>query len=120
MPAARAADGAGFDSYTQGRTLFFTWQGQPYGAEQYLPGRRVIWSFLDGDCIEGHWYPQDGAEGPEICFVYDGRDDAQCWSYAIDETGLRVTIEGDGSPLTLTERREAPQEMVCLGPEVGV
>ena len=57
-PAAFAADAAQFDSYTRGRTIFFDWQGQPYGAERYLPNQRVIWSFLDGRCTYGEWYAQ--------------------------------------------------------------
>ncbi|WP_239320874.1 hypothetical protein [Epibacterium sp. Ofav1-8] len=112
-----AADTERFDSYTQGRTIHFDWQGQPYGAERYLPGQRVIWSFLDGRCIEGEWYMQAG----DICFVYEDRPDAQCWSYQIDDSGLSVTIErGSGPALTLTEQKRPRDEMVCLGPEVGV
>lgn len=115
--AVKAADTERFDSYTQGRTIHFDWEGQPYGAERYLPGQRVIWSFLDGRCIEGEWYMQAG----DICFIYEDRPDAQCWSYQIDGTGLSVTIERDAGPaLTLTEQKRPRDEMVCLGPEVGV
>ncbi|KUP94269.1 hypothetical protein TRIHO_08260 [Tritonibacter horizontis] len=120
LAADGAQNGARFDSYTRGKTLFFDWQGQPYGAERYLPGRRVIWSFLDGRCVAGTWYSQPGETGPEICFAYEDQGSVQCWRYGIDEGGLHVTIERDGPPLTLTENTTPGQEMVCLGPEVGV
>ncbi len=42
-----------FVRYTRGKTLFFGNDGEPYGVERYLDGRRVIWSFLDGDCKNG-------------------------------------------------------------------
>lgn len=115
-----AADAQEFDSYTQGRTIHFDWNGAPYGAERYLPGQRVIWSFLDGRCVEGEWYGQNSANGPEICFIYEGRDVAQCWTYQITGEGLSVSIDRDGPPLTLTERSSPQEEMLCLGPEVGV
>ena len=37
--------GEAFDAATRGRTFFYTRDGLPYGAEQYLPGQRVIWAF---------------------------------------------------------------------------
>ena len=111
-----AADAEQFDSYTRGRTIHFDFLGQHYGAERYLPGQRVQWSFLDGRCVEGEWY----AQGDEICFVYEDRPEAQCWSYEIGSEGLSVTITGDGPALTLTEQPDPPKDMVCLGPEVGV
>ena len=37
-----------FERATEGRTLFYANDGQIYGVEEYLPGRRVIWSFDDG------------------------------------------------------------------------
>ncbi|WP_255731209.1 hypothetical protein [Phaeobacter sp. B1627] len=115
-----AADAQDFRRYTEGRVILFDWQGLAYGAERYLPGQRVIWSFLDGRCIEGEWFAQDGADGTEICFLYENRQTAQCWSFQIDTSGLSVTMDQDGPPLTLTERHGPQEEMVCLGPEVGV
>lgn len=119
--ALRAADAQAFDRYTQGRTIHFAWEGQAYGVERYLPDRRVIWSFLDGRCVDGDWYPQESATGPQICFIYEGRDAAQCWDYEITGEGLSVSIQrGDGPALRLTEQLGVQEEMFCLGPEVGV
>jgi len=117
---ALSADAQQFKRYTEGRVIFFDWQGAPYGAERYLPGQRVIWSFLDGRCIDGEWYAQDGDTGTEICFIYEDRQTAQCWSYQIDTSGLSVTMDRDGPPLTLTEHHDPQEDMICLGPEVGV
>ena len=76
-PTAKTLDGAEFDAYTRGKTLVYQRLGVQYGAEQYLSNRRVVWSFLDGECKEGYWYPQ----GQEICFVYEDRPEPQCWSF---------------------------------------
>jgi hypothetical protein len=112
-----ANDAEEFNSYTQGRTIHFSWEGQAYGAERYLPGQRVIWSFLDGRCVTGEWYMQSG----DICFVYEDRPEPQCWRFDIGDNGLSVSIARDhGSVLTLRERLSVRDEMVCLGPEVGV
>ena len=69
--------GAEFDAYTRGKTLFYGFDGQAYGVERYLSNRRVIWSFLDGDCKEGVWYERNG----QICFLYEDRPDPQCWVF---------------------------------------
>ena len=38
-----------FAARVQGKVLTYGLAGEPYGAEEYLPDRRVRWSFLDGD-----------------------------------------------------------------------
>ena len=45
-----------FDTLTVGRTLQYSLGGTAYGIERYKADRRVIWSFLDGECREGRWY----------------------------------------------------------------
>lgn len=105
-----------FEDYVAGKTLFYGQFGQPYGVEEYLPGRRVRWSFLDGDCIDGRWYPQDGA----ICFAYDGMQGPECWQFFLGTRGLSAKVFSDpeGEPLYEVEQSSAP--MVCLGPRIGV
>ncbi|CUH77999.1 hypothetical protein TRM7557_01676 [Tritonibacter multivorans] len=105
-----------FERYTSGRTLIYGQGGQAYGAERYLPGRRVTWSFLDGECNDGIWYPQDG----NICFLYEDRDAPQCWQFTETATGLIARFAGEDSTLELYEARETQEDMICLGPEVGV
>ncbi len=36
---------AEFEAYATGKTLTYAVGGEVYGAEQYLPGRRVLWAF---------------------------------------------------------------------------
>lgn len=105
-----------FENYATGKTLYYGTSGIPYGAEQYLPGRRVIWTFLDGDCQEGVWYEQGG----DICFLYDVKpDQPQCWTFYNRGDGLMAQFENDptASPLVEVEQRKEP--LVCPGPDVG-
>ena len=118
-PAAALETGAPltaeeFEAYVTGRTLTFGIDGRPYGIEQYLPGRRVIWAFIGEECREGSWFPI----GQEICFEYDeepGR--LHCWTFFAGPEGLIARSEGGGD-LVEVQRSEAP--MYCPGPEVGV
>ncbi|WP_293448993.1 hypothetical protein [Planktotalea sp.] len=108
--------GEAFNDYTLGKTLYFSEAGQAYGAERYLPNRRVEWSFLDGDCKEGEWYAQDKA----ICFVYEDRPEPQCWQFELTARGLRATFMDDGQSTDLYEAQQSDEPMHCIGPEIGV
>ena len=105
-----------FDAYTNGKLLYFNEGGEAYGAERYLPGRRVEWSFLDGNCKSGQWY----ALGQSICFVYEDRPDPQCWEFEATKNGLRATFLGTGETKELYEAEQSSDPMYCKGPEVGV
>ena len=109
-------DAAGFDAAVTGRTLTYGTVAGPYGIEQYLPGRRVRWSFLDGDCVDGTWY----ARGDAICFAYDGRPDPECWYFHLEDgrLGARPMSQPDGPPLYVIA--DSPEPMICRGPHVGV
>ncbi len=110
-------DAETFERYTQGRTLSFNSQGQPYGIEQYLPGRRVLWAFIGQECEEGVWYPRDSM----ICFAYDNFPEEQCWEFYETETGLRAVFIGPDGPSTeLVEVEQSNQPLLCEGPSVGV
>lgn len=105
-----------FDAYTRGKTLFYGQNGQAYGAEEYLENRRVRWSFLDGECKEGEWYEQ----GEQICFVYDDNPDPQCWTFRLDANGLSARFQDLAGATELYEAEDIGEEMICLGPEIGV
>lgn len=116
LQAAEPMSASEFEAYTTGKTLFYGQSGAPYGAEIYLGDRRVKWSFLDGECKDGHWY----AQGEEICFVYEDRPDPQCWVFYLEPRGLIAEFRGDLSQPELYEAQDIGEEMVCLGPRIGV
>ncbi len=102
-----------FDALTRGKTFYYAENGEPYGAEEYHGDREVIWSFLDGECMRGTWYPA----GESICFVYEHLDAPQCWLF-FDNEGLQAQFLGGGTDLT--EMGQTGEPLDCLGPDVGV
>lgn len=114
--SAETMSAAEFDAYTKGKTLFFGQTGKPYGAERYLENRRVQWSFLDGNCKDGYWYEEAG----EICFVYEDKNTPQCWTFEEGHNGLIARFSGDPQKVDLYEAQDKDQEMICLGPDIGV
>ncbi len=105
-----------FEAFTRDRTLFFYSEGLAYGVERYRDDRRVTWSFLDGECKEGHWYQQ----GRFICFVYDQEPDPQCWTFYDDGDKLRALFEDTPGSTELYQAGEADEPMLCVGPDIGV
>lgn len=115
-PAAAGDIGAAeFEAATTGRTFFYSREGRPFGAEQYLPGRRVIWAFTGDDCLKGYRF----ADGPDICFVYEDAPGAHCWRFRRTAEGLAAWISGAEGDALLIARRSGPEPMACLGPDVG-
>lgn len=105
-----------FEAATVGRTLYYNSGGTGYGAEQYLPGRKVIWAFLGDDCRAGEWYEEDG----HICFIYEDTPEPQCWTFWQSEAGLMARFRDDPFGLPLIAVQQSPEPMACLGPDVGV
>lgn len=114
-PAETPMSAAEFDAYVTGKTLYYSSRGTAYGAEQYLPGRRVVWTFLDGECQEGVWYEQ----GEMICFRYDAHIDPQCWTFWEGASGLAARFENDPDATELYEVSQSPDPLFCPGPDVG-
>ncbi len=105
-----------FDALTQGKTFTYAENGRPYGAEEYLPGNRVRWSFLDGKCKDGRWWEEDGL----ICFVYEDNPVPQCWSFYNGARGLTARFENDPAATELYALDRTEEPMLCHGPEIGV
>ncbi|MGB3315918.1 MAG: hypothetical protein WBB85_16055 [Albidovulum sp.] len=107
---------AEFEAATAGRTLYYNSGGEPYGVEQYRPGRQVVWAFLGDDCRKGEWYEDQGF----ICFVYEDNPAPQCWTFWQSDQGLLAKFKGDpfGQPLIAVE--ESPEPMACMGLDLGV
>ncbi|KMW56513.1 hypothetical protein AIOL_001467 [Candidatus Rhodobacter oscarellae] len=116
-PANAGMSAEEFEAYVTGQTLTYAESGVTYGIEEYLPNRRVRWSFIGDECQEGYWYEASG----EICFVYEHNPDTpQCWIFTQEAGRLTARFMGasDGRELYAAERSSEP--LRCLGPEVGV
>ena len=107
---------AEFDAYTRGKTLYYGHEGEVYGVEQYLEGRRVIWSFLDGQCRHGVWFEDEGL----ICFVYEHEPNPQCWAFSLTGDRLVARFEDSAEPTELYDAQDTDDGMLCYGPDVGV
>lgn len=107
---------AEFDAYTRGKILYYGIDGERYGVEEYLPDRRVRWSFLDGKCKDGHWYES----GDQICFVYEDNLIPQCWLFYRNGGQLSARFASEEGDPTLLYEIEGKGEMTCPGPDVGV
>jgi hypothetical protein len=105
-----------FEAYATGKTLTYAYGDQVFGAEQYLPGRQVLWAFKGEECRKGRWYEDAG----EICFVYEDDGAPQCWVFYQDASGLRALFTGDPEGSELSEVEQSPEPLICAGPDVGV
>ncbi len=111
---AEPLSGPEFDAYATGKTLTFAENGQPYGAEEYLPGNRVRWAFDADTCKEGIWYEQDD----DICFIYEDGTAPQCWQFFVENDKLKAVFQGE-SGTELYEAWASDHPLACLGPYVG-
>lgn len=105
-----------FEARTEGRTITYSAYGQPYGVEQYLPGRRVIWAFEGGECKRGTWFQQDQM----ICFDYRDENGLQCWTFHAAPEGLSARFMGDAEGEPLISLQESSEPLICPGPDLGV
>jgi hypothetical protein len=107
---------AEFEAYATGKVLTHSEPGaDPYGAEEYLPDRRVRWAFASGDCLTGIYYEANGF----ICFDYEDDPVPKCWQYWKAPGGLTARFmdrPADAPRLTL---HEAQGPLACEGPDVG-
>ncbi|MDJ1007773.1 MAG: hypothetical protein QNJ13_08090, partial [Paracoccaceae bacterium] len=104
-----------FDAATRGKVLFYSTGGEDYGVERYMDGRRVEWSFLDGECVEGVWYEEDG----QICFAYENWEAPQCWLFRQTPRGLEAEFVSPEGRISRYLALESGEDMVCLGPKTG-
>lgn len=106
--------GDAFEKLVTGKTLSFSAGDAPYGVEYYAPDRRVIWSFVNGDCQSGEWYEKPTDNGPQICFVYENDGVAQCWQIFEDAGSLRAEFMNVPGTTVLYQAIEA-DPLVCGG-----
>ena len=99
-----------FDAYATGRIMSFGSVGDPtYGVEQYLPGRRVIWSTGNGDCTNGVWYESKG----DICFRYDGDPEPKCWAIYREGDGIRAVFTNRPNTTVIFEVEDYTVPLIC-------
>jgi hypothetical protein len=111
--AERVMTGPEFEAFSTGKTMDYSQFGEVWGREEYLPNRRVRFSYRDDECREGSWYE----EGPLICFVYDDDGVPKCWTYFTDGKNVETLFEGDFDRSEVSPTKEP---LTCLGPDVGV
>jgi len=118
LAAETPLNGQAFDALVTGKTLTFSAGQAPYGVEYYAPNQRVIWSFVNGDCVNGVWYEKPSDTGPQICFEYENNDVPQCWQIFEDEVGLRaqfMTRDGDAPAPTVLYQAKESEPLICAG-----
>ena len=104
-----------FEALSKNRTLYFSFDGAPFGAEQFFEGRRTLWQHRDGTCTAGAWHN----DGPSLCFLYEDNLDLQCW-YVIRRDGdlfVRADDAPEGQELRLERSDKVP--LPCIGPDLG-
>lgn len=116
LSAEKAMNAATFEAYTAGKTITFGYAGQPaYGLEQYQENRRVVWQFIDGDCMNGVWYESKGS----ICFRYDNDPEAKCWKFYDEAGGLRAEFMNRPDASALYQAQDSTETLFCPGPDLS-
>ena len=105
-----------FDAFSVGKTLDYAIDGQLYGSEMHLPGRKTRDADTGEACHDGTWFPR----GDAICFVYDGDPTQHCWTFWRQGDGL-LALPTDSAPdAAHSVVTIAKSPLICPGPEVGV
>ncbi len=106
-----------FDALATGRSLHFTLNGEPFGAEQFFAGRRSLWRYSDNVCQQGEWR----GEGDAICFDYAGEPAPICWHF-IETDGRHAAVlleNGVETGFRLDLDRIDTEPLPCPGPRIG-
>ncbi|MBC6442669.1 MAG: HAMP domain-containing protein [Rhodobacteraceae bacterium] len=107
---------AEFQHLSEGRTFHFSYNGHPYGAEQYFTRRESLWQFANGDCEHGRWFPH----GALICFVYETDRNPLCWTFLKRDDGAFVARpDGATADSDLLLERTDTVPLACPGPKAG-
>ena len=114
--AQRVMTPAEFEAFATGKTLDYEDDFSVWGREEYLPNRRVRFSFSEQECRFGTWYDQ----GDEVCFVYEDDPEPKCWTYFTDGKNVTTIYTSDGRGGSVSTARPTKEPLICLGPEVGV
>jgi hypothetical protein len=115
--AAEPLDAAAFARLAGDRTLHFSSNGQPFGAEQFFSRNRSLWRYADGECAHGRWWQ----EAELICFAYDREVEASCWRISDQAGQVRAELMrgGAGTGFVLELERIEAAPLPCPGPDIG-
>jgi hypothetical protein len=108
---------ARFDALVTGRTIAWGNDGQLFGEEQYLPGRRVKWRVPNGDCQLGSWWEESPGL---ICFGYDTGGAPACWRFYEQRGELQAQSAEDATGFLWSEISNSDKPLACAGPMIGV
>ncbi|PUB13583.1 hypothetical protein [Yoonia sediminilitoris] len=110
LAAQDIMDGAAFDAHVTGRTITFrTDTTDVYGVERYMPGRRVMWSSVEGICQYGVWFESKG----DICFRYDHDPEHKCWTIYDEPGGIRGVYTTSPPYTVIYEVPDADTPLIC-------
>ena len=119
MAASPGLSAEEFEAFTAGKTVHFTFEGLPYGSEQFLHGHRTLWHF-EGEktCGWGQWREVEGL----ICFAYDNAPDEQCWKVTEADGKLRAQQSSGGTALGMTLEMSHADDIAlpCPAPSPGI
>lgn len=106
-----------FKALSTGKTLYFSQDGEPYGAEQFFQGQRSKWQFSDGTCENGQWFNVDDM----FCFNYEGGIETQCWHFfKTDDNGYAARAEGAPKEEVLNLESISKKPLLCSAEGLSV
>lgn len=105
-----------FEEFSRNKTLYFSFQGTPFGAEQFFEGRRSLWQHSDGTCSAGAWHN----DGNKLCFLYEDNLALQCWFMYRRDGDIFVRAEDAPEDQELKLERQDVVPLPCIGPDLGV
>ncbi len=100
-----------FREYAEGYTLYFEFEGQRFGEEEFYEGGSTRWRYEDYTCADGAWR----AHGDDICFYYNLPAEVLCWRVLRDEEGLYAELldSAEGGEMTLRIVGRDTRPLLC-------
>lgn len=105
-----------FEKLSTGKTLYFSHNGAPYGAEQFFTGRRSKWRYSDGQCEDGQWFTDNDL----ICFKYKNKYDTQCWYFLKTDQGYAARAENAPADEIIVLDFMDTKPLLCVDPDLSV
>jgi len=104
-----------FEDFSENQTLYFSFEGSPFGAEQFFKGRRSLWQHQDGTCTAGAWHN----DAEKLCFLYEDNLELQCWIMYRRDGDIFVRSDDAPADQELKLDRKDAVPLPCIGPDLG-